>query len=91
MNHAEPGDENAAKRFLSKDSAGETQVLWGNAGWGNATGSVNGTVGCAVSGTLGGSMSGSITTNAGTTTSTGSGEAHSNMQPFLVATKIIKT
>jgi microcystin-dependent protein len=91
MNHAEPGDENAAKRFLSKDAAGETQVLWGNAGWGNATGSVNGTVGCAVSGTLGGSMSGSITTNAGTTTSTGSGESHSNMQPLLVANKIIKT
>lgn len=91
MNHAEPGDESAAPRYLSKDSSGETQVLWGNAGWGGATGSINGTVGCSVNGTLGGSMSGTITTNTGTTSSTGSGEAHSNMQPFLVCTGIIKT
>jgi microcystin-dependent protein len=91
MNHAEPGDENAAPRYLSKSSAGETQVLWGNAGWGNATGSINGTVGCSVSGTLGGSMSGSIETNSGTTSATGGGEAHNNMPPFLVSTRIIKT
>lgn len=91
MNHAEPGDETAAPRYLSKETSGETQVLWGNAGWGEATGSINGTVECSVNGTLGGSMSGSITTNVGTTSSTGSGESHSNMQPFLVCTGIIKT
>lgn len=91
MNHAQGGDENAAPRYLTKDSSGEVQVLWGNAGWGNATGSVNGTVGCSVSGTLGGSMSGSIATNSGTTSSTGAGSAHPNMQPFLVVTGIIKT
>lgn len=91
MNHAQGGDESAAPRYLDKSSAGEVQVLWGNAGWGNATGSINGPVGCSVSGTLGGTMSGSIATNSGTTNSTGSGEAHPNMQPFLVATGIIKT
>jgi microcystin-dependent protein len=91
MNHAQGGDENAAPRYLSKSSEGETQVLWGNAGWGNATGSVNGTVGCSVSGTLGGTMSGSIETNSGTTSATGGGEAHNNMSPFLVAPGIIKT
>jgi len=50
-----------------------------------------GALGVGVSGTLSGSMSGSISTNTGTTNSTGSGEAHANVQPFLVATKIIKT
>lgn len=91
MNHALPGDENADARYLSRSTAGEIQVLWGNSGWGNATGSVNGTVSCSVSGTLTGSMSGSITTNSGTTSSTGSGETHSNMQPFLCVSGIIKT
>lgn len=81
----------SAKRYLTKNSEGEVEVLWGNAGVNQVTGSITGTVGCAVSGTLGGSMSGSITTDSGTTTSTGSGEAHSNLQPFLVSTKIIKT
>lgn len=81
----------SAKRFLTKETAGEVEVLWGNAGVNQVTGSITGTVGCSVSGTLEGGMSGSITTNSGTTTSTGSGEAHANMQPFLVAQGIIKT
>lgn len=81
----------SAKRYLSKNPEGEVEVLWGNAGVNNQTGSVTGAVGCSVSGTLGGSMAGSITTSSGTTSSTGSGEAHANMQPFLVATGIIKT
>lgn len=85
------GGENAAPRYLSKDSKGETKVLWGNAGVNTRTGGMGGAVGCSVSGTLSGSMGGSIVTNPGTTTSTGGGEAHNNVQPFLVATKIIKT
>lgn len=81
----------SAPRFLSKDSSGEVEVLWGNAGVNQVTGSLTGTVNCSVNGTLGGSMSGSIATNSGTTTSTGAGEAHSNMQPFLAVPGIIKT
>lgn len=81
----------SARRYLTKDPSGEVEVLWGNAGVNQVTGSITGTVGCAVSGTLGGSMSGSISTNSGTTSSTGAGEAHPNMQPFLVTTGIIKT
>lgn len=81
----------SAKRYLTKDSTGEIEVLWGNAGVNNATGSINGPVGCSVSGTLGGTMAGSIATNTGTTTASGGGEAHANVQPFVVATGIIKT
>src|ERR1700677_2290875 len=81
----------SAKRYLSKDSSGEVEVLWGNAGVNQVTGSITGAVGCVVGGTLGGSMSGSITTNSGTTTSTGGGESHSNIQPFLCVNGIIKT
>jgi len=52
---------------------------------------VGGGPGVSVSGTLSGSMAGTITTSTGTTASTGSGEGHPNMQPFLVATRVIKT
>jgi microcystin-dependent protein len=85
------GQESAAPRYLSKSSAGETKVLWGNAGINTVTGGMTGATSCSVSGTLSGSMGGSIATNPGTTNSTGAGEAHSNMQPFLVAQRIIKT
>lgn len=85
------GGENAAPRYLSKDSKGETKVLWGNAGINTRTGGMGGAVGCSVSGSLSGSMGGSIVTNPGTTNSTGAGEAHSNMQPWLASTRIIKT
>jgi microcystin-dependent protein len=93
LNHAQGGDENAAPRYLSKDSSGETQVLWGNGGWGNSTGGVDGgSVACRVDeGYLSGSMSGSISTNSGTTGSTGGGTSHTNVQPILCATGIIKT
>lgn len=89
MTHALTAE--SGPRYLTKETAGEVEVLWGNAGVNNQTGSVTGTVGCAVSGTLNGSMSGSILTNSGTTATTGSSEAHPNMQPFVVATGIIKT
>lgn len=81
----------SAPRYLTKETAGEVEVLWGNAGANNQTGSVTGTVGCSVSGTLNGTMTGSITTNSGTTATTGSNEAHPNMPPFTAATGIIKT
>lgn len=89
MTHALSAE--SAPRYLTKDKSGEVEVLWGNAGVNQATGSVTATVGCSVSGTLNGSMSGSILTNSGATATTGSNEAHPNMQPFLVATGIIKT
>lgn len=85
------GGEKAAPRYLSKDSTGETKVLWGNAGVNTVTGGMTGGTGCSVSGTLSGSMGGSIVTNSGTTTSTGSGEGHNNMSPFIVSNRIIKT
>lgn len=81
----------SAKRYLTKDPSGEVEVLWGNAGVNQVTGSITAAVGCVVGGTLAGSMSGSITTNSGTTTATGGGEAHSNIQPFLCVNGIIKT
>lgn len=84
------GAETAARRYLSKSNAGETQVLWGNAGINTTTGGMTGGTGCSVSGSLSGSMGGSIVTNPGTTNSTGGGEAHTNVQPFLVSTRIIK-
>lgn len=85
------GQETAARRYLSKSNTGETQVLWGNAGINTTTGGMTSGTGCSVSGSLSGSMGGSIVTNPGTTTSTGAGEAHSNMQPWLASTRIIKT
>ncbi len=84
------GAETAAPRYLSKSSTGETKVLWGNAGVNRTTGGMGGGVGCNVSGTLNGSMAGSIVTNSGITNSTGGSEVHNNVQPFLVATRIIK-
>lgn len=83
--------ETAAPRYLSASSAGGTKVLWGNGGINTATGGMTAGASCTVSGTLGGSMTGTITTNSGTTGSTGSAEAHSNVQPFIVCTAIIKT
>lgn len=85
------GAETAAKRYLSKSNAGETQVFWGNAGINTTTGGMTGGTGCSVSGSLSGSMGGSIVTHPGTTNSTGAGEAHSNIQPWLASTRIIKT
>lgn len=89
MTHALSAE--SAPRYLTKSSEGEVEVLWGNAGVNNQTGSITAAVGCSVSGTLGGSMAGTITTNEGTTAATGSNEAHPNMQPFLCALGIIKT
>jgi microcystin-dependent protein len=81
----------SAPRYLTRDPSGEVEVLWGNAGVNNNTGSVNGVPACSVTGELGGSMAGTITTSEGTTGATGGGEAHSNLQPFLVVQGIIKT
>jgi microcystin-dependent protein len=89
MTHALSAE--SAPRYLTRDPSGEVEVLWGNAGVNNATGSVNGVPACSVSGTLGGVMAGAILTNSGTTNATGGGEAHPNMPPFLVGTGIIKT
>lgn len=85
------GAEPAFNRYLERSSEGETKISFGGNGINRTTGGMGAAVGCSVSGTLGGSMGGSIVTNSGTTTSTGAGEAHSNLQPILVATKIIKT
>lgn len=85
------GAEPAFKRYLSRDSNGEIKISFGGNGLNRSTGGATGPIGCSVSGTLSGSMGGSIVTNPSTTTSTGGGEAHNNVQPFLVATKIIKT
>jgi len=84
------GAEPAFKRYLTQSSSGEIKISFGGNGLNRTTGSVTGAVGCSVSGSLSGSMSGSIVTNPSTTTSTGSSEAHNNMSPFLVSTKIIK-
>lgn len=84
------GAEPAFKRYLTQSSAGEIKVSFGGNGLNRSTGGMGGATGCSVSGSLSGSMGGSIVTNPGTTTSTGAGEAHSNMQPWLASTRIIK-
>jgi microcystin-dependent protein len=87
--------DTASKLFaatLSTPGRGSDEIegLPQSAVFGIHTAGSDGPIGVGVSGTLSGSMGGSIVTNPGTTNSTGGGEAHSNMQPFLVATKIIK-